>query len=142
MIVILSISMMAAMFSAELSDENSWTIFHNRKKIAEFSHSQDDEAKKITIPKRSVAQPGFLLLEYETDKNSADWKRTFVITDSNGKELKKVEGGNQLRVVNDDLEKMAAKGAIRILTYSVPSDPQQAAAVRVRRILLCSIHWR
>ena len=124
---------------------DSWEIFHNRKEVASFSLKKETEdEKKVLLLNRALEEPGFFIITYTPASDHADWTRNYVICDSTGKELRKFDNlGGQLKMINDDIARlMGDRKKIKIYTWAVPSDPNLAATVRVRRILLCTIYTR
>jgi hypothetical protein len=125
------------------SKVDSWEIFHNRKEIASFKFAEDNDERKVLLLNRSLDEPGFLIITYKPAKEHADWVRSYVITDSTGNELKKFDKTAQLRSHNSEIARLVnGRGKIQIYSWAVPKDPNEAAAVRVRRILLCTIYTR
>ena len=124
---------------------DSWEIFHNRKEVASFNLKKESEdEKKVLLLNRALEEPGFFIITYTPAAEQADWTRNFVISDSTGKDLRKFENlGSQLKMLNDDIARlMGDRKKIKIYTWAVPSDPNLAASVRVRRILVCTIYTR
>ena len=123
---------------------DSWEIFHNRKKVAEFSQKKEtDDERRILLLRRALDEPGFFIITYSPMKDQADWIRSFVICDSSDKELKKFNNLDQLKMLNGDISRFIGdKQKVRIYSWATPKDPDLAATVRVRRILLCTIYTR
>lgn len=123
---------------------DSWKIFHNRKETASFNLKKEtNEERKILILNRQLDEPGFFIITYTAADEQADWLRSFAICDSTDKELKRFDNASQLKLLNSDLSRLIGeKQKTRIYSWAVPKDPNLAATVRVRRILLCTIYTR
>lgn len=128
---------------AQKQKTDSWEIFHNRKEVATFKYSDDNDERKIVLLNRSLDEPGFFIITYKPVPDQEEWNRNFVITDSNGRDLKKFENTTQFKVHNSEIARlMESRPKLKIYTWALPKDPEKAAAIRVRRILLCTIYTR
>jgi hypothetical protein len=124
---------------------DSWEIFHNRKEVASFNLKKETEdEKKVLLLNRALEEPGFFIITYTPAAEQADWTRNFVFCDSTGKDLRKFDNvGTQFKMLNDDIARLIGdRQKIKIYSWAIPSDPNLAASVRVRRILLCTIYTR
>jgi len=124
---------------------DSWEIFHNRKEVASFNLKKESEdEKRVLLLNRALEEPGFFIITYTPAAEQAAWTRNYVICDSTGKELRKFDNlGGQLKMINDDIARMVGdRKKIKIYTWAIPGDPNLAATVRVRRILLCTLYTR
>jgi len=142
---IFSILVLLFSLTAMAQKYDSWEIFHNRKEVASFNLKKETEdEKKVLLLNRALEEPGFFIITYTPAAEQADWTRNYVICDSTGKELRKFDNlGGQLKMINDDIARLIGdRKKIKIYTWATPSDPNLAAVVRVRRILLCTIYTR
>lgn len=141
-IILLLISFLSLTAMAQKYD--SWEIFHNRKEVASFNLKKEtDDEKKILLLNRDLEEPGFFIITYTPTADHSNWIRSFAITDSTGKELRKFDNLNQLKMLNSDFHYMLGnRQKVKIYSWAVPKDSELAAAVRVRRILLCTIYTR
>lgn len=125
---------------------DSWKLYHNRKEIAAFNLKKEtNDERKVLLLYRSLDEPGFLIFEYEPASAQKDWIRTITFTDSADKELKKYENANFLRIHNNEALRIIQSGGgqgIKVYSMAIPKDPELAATIRVRRILLCTLYTR
>ena len=122
---------------AVIVQEDNWKVVHNGKQLLQTSH--EDEAKNVvTIKKSDLKKNGYLWVNYQ-GANQQQWKRTIVLTDEKDNELVK-HSGNVFKVVNPKLNALLNDSkTFKIYTWAIPADPKLAAAVRVRRVHLCTI---
>lgn len=123
-------------FSAEAQD--SWVVVHGGK--VRLKSSEEDEKKNVvSIKAADLKKTGHLLISYIESEKQKDWKRTIMFVGPNEQELLRVEGPVS-KVQNAKLKALAAKSkTIKVYTISIPSDPDVAATVRVRRVHLCTL---
>jgi len=123
---------------------DSWKIFHNRKEVASFNLKKETgDENRILLLNRTLEEPGFFIITYTPAGDQEDWVRSFAITDSADKELKRFNNLNQLKMLNSDMYYLIGdRQKVRVYSWAVPNDPNLAATVRVRRILLCTIYTR
>lgn len=124
---------------------DSWEIFHNRKKVAGFNdRKQKDSENKILLLKRALDEPGFFIITYSpASGEQEDWSRSFAVCDSTDRELRRYNNMAQFKVLNSDIYGLiGSKQGVRIYSWALPRDADAAAAIRVRRILLCTIYTR
>jgi hypothetical protein len=80
------------------------------------------------------------------EKPEEGWNRTIYLNDAKDNVIKQYELKNQVGTVSIPvkiLQQIARKKqAIHIYTMSLPKDPNLAAVVRVRRVLLGKIQWQ
>jgi hypothetical protein len=96
----------------------------------------------ITLSKNDLEKTGFLWINYSDKSTSRTWKRSIVLVDENDKEVFK-RAGSLCKIGNSFLHDINKKAnVLKIYTWAVPSDPQEAAKVRVRRIHLCTINFK
>ncbi|HEY0068279.1 MAG TPA: hypothetical protein VGB46_12970 [Flavisolibacter sp.] len=123
-------------FCAEAQD--SWMVVHGGK-IRLKSSEENEEKNIVGIKAADLKKTGHLLISYIEAEKQKDWKRTIIFVGPGEKELLKVEGP-VARVQNAKLKALAAKSkTIKVYTISLPSDPNVAATVRVRRVHLCTL---
>lgn len=123
-------------FCAEAQD--SWMVVHGGK--VRLKSSEEDEKKNVvSIKSADLKKTGHLLVSYIESEKQKDWKRTILFLGPNEQELLRVEGAVS-KVQNAKLKALAAKSkTIKVYTISLPSDPDVAATVRVRRVHLCTL---
>ena len=139
--ILVTILLLSSFVNAQKTD--SWTIHHNRKEVGAFKLKDGADENRLVLLNRALDEPGFVIITYKASGDQAGWSRHFVITDSVGKELKKFDNTSELRIHNSDLSRLLeSRDRVLVYSWAVPTDPAQAATVRVRRILLCTIYTR
>lgn len=138
--------LLSFVFSTSLFAQDSWTISHNGK--TKLQASVEDETKnevkidsKNTLVKESAK--GYFIVNYKELKKQKGWKRYIAFVDENDNEFYKQEG-SVLKLSNTKLRKLMEPSKIRtvkIYTWSLPTDPELAARIRVRRVHLATIKF-
>ncbi len=121
--------------------QDSWKIVHNGK--VRLTATEESEGNRFAIKKSDLKTNGVLAIYIKENAPQKGWIRTVLAVDKNENELASGEG-NLVKIANAKLAPLASKsgtkaGIIRLYTLSLPSDPAQAALVRVRRIHLATI---
>lgn len=118
--------------------QDCWTVTHNNKLLLQVS-KEDETANLVPVNKKALKKSGHLTVNYTENNKQKDWVRTIALVDENGNELLK-QSGTVLKVGNAKLASLAnIYKTIKIYSWAVPSDPQLAATVRVRRVHLCTL---
>lgn len=123
---------------------DSWKIFHNRKELASFNNKKESaDERRVVLLNRSIDDPGFFIIEFKPAGEEKEWIRTIAFLDSNDRIIKEYNNTLFLRIHNTEMGNIAGgKQKIKVYSWAVPKDPAAAAAVRVRRILLCTLYTR
>lgn len=119
--------------------QNSWKVKLNGKTV--LKALGEDEVANTKKVKRSAFETGTLEILYTELKPSAAWKRTFLFFDENDNELfRKDSVGAKTKLGPGILQPiLAGKTKLKIYTVFLPTDPNKAAAIRVRRVHLCTL---
>jgi len=120
---------------------DSWKIKWNKKTILESS--KENEAANTKKIKQAELKKNYSLeisyKESDTQKEKA-WKRSFIFFDEADKELLRKDNTRSTKLTAAELKKLFGdKKKIKIYTIAIPSDPDLAARVRVRRVHLCTL---
>lgn len=120
--------------------QDRWTVVHNGKTRLE---AKNESAKNSFFVKREELQQKGTLSIFIKDKSPRkDWVRTILVVDEAENEIAN-GNGDLMKVSNKQLFKAAASARkIHIYSISLPSDPEKAALVRVRRIHLATIQFK
>jgi hypothetical protein len=117
--------------------QDSWKVVHNRKQ--QLQATEDAVKNTILISKADLEKKGSLCVKYKEEKPAKDWKRTIALFDEKDAELLQQEG-RLLKISNAQLRSLIDKTpVIKVYTWALPTDPNVAATVRVRRVHLCTI---
>jgi hypothetical protein len=119
-------------------NNQKWELFITTKKIATGFADKDT---LIKVPAKAI---GFLKLVYADGNITKNWKRHFLVMDENNQTLLDTSIKTVSGTVSFDLRKLKAvtqKKKFSIYTYSFPKDPQVAATIRVRRMILFTVEW-
>jgi hypothetical protein len=122
----------------------SWTIYHNRKEVSKFSNKKETgDERRVVLLSRIMEGPGFFIIEYKPAAEQADWIRTIAFVDSSDKQIREYKNTLFLKIHNSEIAGiMEGRQKVKVYSWAVPKDPALAAAVRVRRILLCTLYTR
>lgn len=117
--------------------QDSWKVMHNGKLRLEAK--EESEKNSFSIKKEDLKEKGNLAIFIKDKAPQKGWVRTILVVDAEENEIAAGKG-DLIKIENRRLVKAAAKArAINVYTMSLPSDPAQAALVRVRRIHLATI---
>ena len=124
------------------AQDDSWKIYHNKRLVIETS-KEDQAANVIKLQQVDLNKDGYILVTYHQDQTMKDWKRIIAVFDEKENELVSKENVSVIRLLHEDL-KLWLKNAssLKIYTWSLPTDPDKAAAIRIRRKHLCTIELR
>lgn len=125
-------------WTTALQAQNSWKVIHNgRQKLQAAAEST---VKNVLLFRRSdLKAGGALQVSFTEPKKQKDWQRVIAVFDDKDNELLQ-QTGNALKIDNANLDALAKTAkVIKIFTWSLPTDPNMAAAVRVRRVHLCTL---
>ena len=123
-------------FSMALAAQDSWKVTHNGKQLLKTTN-EDETKNMVTIKKTDLKKTGYLSVHYQGE-NQQGWKRTIALIDEKDNELIK-QNGASFKLSNQKLNTLSDGKTGKIYTWALPTDPKLAAAVRVRRIHLCTI---
>jgi hypothetical protein len=136
-LLVLSISIMS--LTANTQNGNNCTINHNSKKMLTVT-KEDAVKNKITIKAVDLKKTGSLVIAFPVSKTKSEWKRSIMIYDTTDNVLLTKEDVTGLTLKNTELIILLAdKKQFSLFTTSIPRDPKKAAAVRVRRVHLCTV---
>lgn len=130
--------------STQAQSYDSWNIYHNRKEVSKFSNKKEtNDEKRVLLLNRFLEGPGFFIIEYTPAAEQSDWIRTIGFFDTSGKSIREYSNTLFLRLHNSEIAGIIdGRQGVRVYSWAVPKDPAAAAAVRVRRILLCTLYTR
>ena len=117
--------------------QDSWKVVHNGK--IRLQAKSESEKNSFSIKKEDLKAKGNLSVFIKDKAPQKGWVRTILVVDPEENEIATGKG-DLIKVDNKQLAAAAKIKTINIYTLSLPSDPAQAALVRVRRIHLATIH--
>lgn len=122
--------------------QDGWKVYHNKTEL--LKSSQENESKNIiAIASSSLNKPGELVISYLEKKPLKDWIRIIAVFDKNDNEILKKEAVRLLKISNKELKKLFTENSsLRFFTWSLPTDPQLAERIRIRRVHLCTIELK
>jgi len=124
---------------AQMSKGNTWTVAHN--KAERLKATGESEAKNtVVIKSTDLKAEGQLYINYTEAKPLEDWKRTFAVFDVKDNELMSYSGSS-FKISNGKLRSLLNDGVttIKIYTWALPTDPDLASRIRVKRMHLCTV---
>ena len=119
---------------------DSWILTHNNK--PRINSTGENEATNVfTIKAADLKKNGQVFINYKEAKKQKDWKRTLAVLDAQDNELIKYSG-SIYKIGNSKLNSLYAQGVrtIKIYTWALPTDPELASRIRVRRVHLATIN--
>jgi hypothetical protein len=124
--------------SSAVNAQHSWKITHNGK--AKISTSDENESRnRFSIKKTDFAKPGSLWVHYMEWEKQKDWERYIGIYDEKENELF-LDTASVVQLTNKKLTTITkGVGTVKVYTWSLPTDPELAARIRIRRIHLATI---
>ena len=137
----LSLGLTYMLLQAQNAQPDSWKIKWNKKTILETSKS--DEAANIRKIKSSDLKKNYVLeISYkEADaKKEKEWNRSFMFFGESDNEILRKDNTRNVKITAAELKKLFADNKkVKIYTIAIPTDPDLAARVRVRRVHLCTL---
>ena len=140
-ILLIALVSLHMFLQAQKAQPDSWKITWNKKVILETSKS--DETANIRKIKAADLKKNYVLqITYkESDpKKIKEWNRSFMFFNESDNEISRKDNTRNWKITATELKKLFGdKKKIKIYTIAVPSDPDLAARVRVRRVHLCTL---
>ena len=106
----------------------------------------------IKIKKAHLSKQGILTVSYIKTPADSIWNRSVMLADSSGnmigENIEAAVSENNPQLINFPLtntifkELLVKHKKLKIYTVAIPSDPAKAAAVRVRRVHVCTIELK
>ena len=124
---------------AQTAKSNTWTVEHNRAVL--LKATGENVAKNVVVLKaKDLKIEGQLYINYKEAEPLKDWKRTFAVFDEKDNELMSYSGSS-FKISNGKLRSLASDGieTIKIYTWALPTDPDLASRIRIRRVHLCTV---
>jgi hypothetical protein len=120
---------------------DSWKIKWNKKIILETGQ-ENETANTRRIKEADLDKNCFLEILYkEADaKKEKEWNRSFIFFGENDSELSRKDSSRKIKISGAELKKLFGnKKKVMLFTIAIPTDPEMAAIVRVRRVHLCTL---
>jgi hypothetical protein len=129
----------------------TWTIRHNNKVVLTVK-KENEQKNIIRIKKADLDKPGSFQVSFVKTAADSAWGRSVMITDSTGNTIaENLDAGQTAKapivvsfpLVNKAVKELLLKHKkIKIYTIAIPTDPAKAAAVRVRRVHVCTVELK
>ena len=118
--------------------QGSWKVCLNNKTVLKTS-TENEEKNIIHINAADLKKKNGFVVNYTDQKKKNDWERTIMIYDENDHEVIQ-QKGTKFELSNADLRAFFQQSkTLKIYTWALPTDPKLKAAVRVRRVHLCTL---
>jgi hypothetical protein len=141
--LILFISLAFFGITIQAQEPDRWEIKFNKQII--FKGSSNQTNPTAFLKTSALKKTDKITIRYLMDNPDKDWKRTFLIRDESENNIATLDLNNPTGAVTFNVYNLQAlrnkKKPFFIYTVSLPKDPSLAAAIRVKRILLCKIEW-
>jgi len=118
--------------------QNSWKVCLDKKTL--LSTSEESEQKNIIkISAAGLKKYKNFTVSYRQEDPQKGWRRTISFYDDTNNELLK-QTGNKFTIKSKSLQNLLQTSkTIKVYTIALPTDPNLAAQVRVRRVHLCTL---
>ena len=119
----------------------SWKIVLNKKAVVKGDSGSGDTMNNVLpIKKADLSNNGIFRIEYDRKQEPGGWQRSIAIFDTLESAIAQRDSTNTLELYNKDLLKILwSRKKVFIYTWSAPLDKGTAAAIRIRRIKLCTV---
>jgi hypothetical protein len=118
--------------------QTSWKVLLNDKTVLNSS-AENEEKNKVLIKKADLKKKKDFSLLYTEKNKKNNWQRFITLYDENDQELFQQEG-TKLKMPTASLQSYFKKAKkIRVYTWALPTDPKLKAAIRIRRVHLCTL---
>lgn len=118
--------------------QDSWKVCFDKKNLLETSE-ENEEKNLLKISAADLKKYKSFIISYTETEPQKGWRRTIAIYDTNDKELSK-QTGNKLTLKSSTVKNLLQTSkTLKIYTVSLPTDPNLAAQIRVRRVHLCTL---
>ena len=136
---ILSLIGISLFSKSQTQQSDSWKIKWNKKTILETTKENvADNTQKVKLA--DLKDNCSLKVSYKENPPQKDWKRDFLFFDEGDNELLRKDSTTSTKITGSELKKLfAGKKRIMIYTVSLPTDPDLAARIRIRRVHLCTL---
>jgi hypothetical protein len=122
--------------TAPVPYEAGWKVTMGKSTLL-ITTEENRDKNTITLSRAELDGP---LMVHYNEKPEKGWKRETSVVDDAENELVK-RGSRKVALSQGELKSILSKGITRfhVFSWTIPTDPQQAALVRVRRVHLCTI---
>lgn len=120
----------------------SWKVTLNKKTLLTSSDTEDTVKNRLFIKREDLTNNGSFKVEYTEPKNSETkgWVRSMAVFDTNSTMMAQMDSTHVLLFYNRDILKLLwSRKKVIVYTWAAPSDKGMAAAVRIRRLRLCTL---
>ena len=124
-------------FKGIVMSQDIWKVKLNGKDVL-ISSVENEEKNSITLTSADLKKKKNFSVTYLEKSKAKDWERFISAFGENDEIMKKK--GNIFTITNSTLRYLFKKsGTIKLYTWALPLDPKKRAAVRVRRVHLCTL---
>lgn len=123
-------------------DAATWKVTLNKKTLLTSSNYDDTITNRLLIKREDLSNNGSFKVEYTEGKNSEtkNWVRTMAVMDTNSTVMAQLDSTNKIQFYNKDMLKLLwSRKKVIVFTWAAPADKGMAAAVRIRRMRLCTL---
>ena len=134
----LFVALSAVFLNTIIYAQDKWKVMVNDKIL--LSTTIEDEAKNmITIKATDLKKKKDFVVAYTEAIKQNDWERSMMLYDENDRELTQ-QKGSKLKIKNNTLLSFFKNSKkVSVYTWAFPTDPSLKAAIRVRRVHLCTL---
>lgn len=129
-------------FGVNAQETASWKVTLNKKTILNGTDTEDTVKNRLLIKREDLSNNGSFKVEYTEAKNSETkgWVRTMAVYDTTSTMMAQMDSTHVLLFYNKDILKLLwSRKKVIVYTWAAPADKAMAAAIRIRRLRLCTL---
>lgn len=120
-------------------DNNTWKITLNKKVVLKGDGNSPDTSV-LRLSKADLSNNNIFRITYDQKNEVKGWQRSIAIMDTNQVSVAQRDSVSEFLIYNKDVMGILwPRKKIGIYSWSAPLDKGVAAAIRIRRIRLCTI---
>jgi hypothetical protein len=118
--------------------QDSWKV-KLQNKVLLSTGEESEEKNVVRLKMASVPKKGVLVVQYQDGEKRKGWERSLMVFNGDDGELLRRKG-SVLSLGKATLASLFRKTkTLELFTIAMPTDPDVAATIRVRRIHLCTL---
>lgn len=131
-LLLFSLFMNAAAFA-----QGRWNVAVNGKTV--LTATSENEEKNLVVIKTAELKKNREFSVGYNESKKAGWERFIALYDENDNAVKQ-QKGSSFHLTNAALAALFKQSKkVKIYTWALPTDPKRKAAIRVRRVHLCTL---
>lgn len=133
----LQVALGCLLFPLAALTQPRWEVCLNQKTLLKTGE-ENEQKNVIHLPASDLQKKNQFLVQY-LEATGSDWERTIMLFDENDHELTRQKGTCFALSGAALLSFFRQTRTLKIYTWALPLDPKRKAAIRVRRVHLCTL---